>query len=195
MPIVNWNELLYHFRAISAQVHLICSCCPNLSASSEAHKNVFSYTLIFWLGLAKVFNKTAGCESCMFSHADIEVLLCSKMLHSFFLSLYKLISFLITLSKNRCQSHVFLLSLVSVFQMEEIPEFNISWSSFVRLLHTVSATLNCYRYFGMRRSWVLFTWWTLLVPHWTLDSLVLQTLGSLLSLNPLHHRLCPQNTC
>ena len=63
------------------QVHLTYSCCPNLSAASEAYKNVFSYTLIYWLVLAKVFNKAAGCEDCVFSHADFEVLLCSRVLH------------------------------------------------------------------------------------------------------------------
>lgn len=63
------------------QMHMTCSCCPNLSVSSEAYKNVFSYALIYWLVLAKVFNNAAACEGCVFSHAGFEVLLCSRIFH------------------------------------------------------------------------------------------------------------------
>lgn len=114
---------------------------------------------------------------------------------SLFLCANWLISLLTILSKEIEASLTYIYFDIGVPDREETPQFPISWSSFVRLLHTISVTLTCYKYFSMRRSHVLFTWWILLVPHWTLALLVLQTLGRLSSLNLLHHRLCPQYTC
>lgn len=79
MPIVNWNYTVIS-EPPQLQMNLTHSCSPNLSAASEPDKNVFSYTLLNGLVFAKASNKAAGWKDCVFSHADFEVLLCSRIL-------------------------------------------------------------------------------------------------------------------
>lgn len=77
MPIVNWNYTV--IWATSAPDELDSQLLSK-PLSCFWTKNVFSYTLLNRLVFAKASNKAAGWKDCVFSHADFEVLLCSRIL-------------------------------------------------------------------------------------------------------------------